>query len=76
MAQKKYLHLNIRHSSNEHNSSGRLFDVVGNLLGYTSDDMDYLFEHKELPEQEVQEEVQEEEEQELPEQEVQEEEGE
>lgn len=27
----------------------RLFDVVGALLGYTSDDMDYLFEHRELP---------------------------
>ena len=27
----------------------RLFDVVGQLIGYTSDDMDYLFEHKELP---------------------------
>lgn len=27
----------------------RLFDVVGQLLGYNSDDMDYLFEHKELP---------------------------
>lgn len=27
----------------------RLFDVVGHLLGYTPDDMDYLFEHKELP---------------------------
>ena len=27
----------------------RLFDVVGQLLGYTSDDMDYLFVHKELP---------------------------
>jgi hypothetical protein len=27
----------------------RLFDVVGLLLGYTSADMDYLFEHKELP---------------------------
>ena len=27
----------------------RLFDVVGQLLGYTSSDMDYLFEHKELP---------------------------
>lgn len=27
----------------------RLFDVVGQLLGYTSDDMDYLFEYKELP---------------------------
>ncbi len=27
----------------------RLFDVVGQLLGYTSDDMDYLFEHNELP---------------------------
>ena len=30
----------------------RLFDVVGQLLGYTSDDMDYLFKHKELPEEE------------------------
>lgn len=29
--------------------SGRLFDVIGALLGYTSEDMDYLFEHKELP---------------------------
>lgn len=28
----------------------RLFDVIGQLLGYTSADMDYLFEHKELPE--------------------------
>lgn len=27
----------------------RLFDVVGALLGYTPADMDYLFEHKELP---------------------------
>lgn len=27
----------------------RLFDVVGALLGYTPDDMDYLFENKELP---------------------------
>lgn len=27
----------------------RLFDVVGALLGYTSDDMDYLFENKALP---------------------------
>ena len=27
----------------------RLFDVVVALLGYTSSDMDYLFEHKELP---------------------------
>lgn len=27
----------------------RLFDVVGALLGYTSQDMDYLFENKELP---------------------------
>ena len=31
----------------------RLFDVVGNLLGYTPENMDYLFEHKELPTQEV-----------------------
>lgn len=30
-------------------SSVRLFDVVGQLLGYTPADMDYLFEHKELP---------------------------
>lgn len=27
----------------------RLFDVVGQLLGYTPEDMDYLFAHKELP---------------------------
>lgn len=27
----------------------RLFDTVGQLLGYTSDDMDYLFLNKELP---------------------------
>lgn len=27
----------------------RLFDVVGALLGYTPDDMDYLFKNKELP---------------------------
>ena len=27
----------------------RLFDVVGALLGYASEDMDYLFEHKQLP---------------------------
>ena len=30
----------------------RLFDVVGQLLGYTPADMDYLFQHKELPEEE------------------------
>ena len=30
-------------------SGMRLFDVVGALLGYTPQDMDYLFEHKELP---------------------------
>ncbi len=29
----------------------RLFDVVGQLLGYNSSDMDYLFLTKELPEQ-------------------------
>lgn len=28
----------------------RLFDVVGGLLGYTTEDMDYLFQNKELPE--------------------------
>lgn len=27
----------------------RLFDVVGALLGYTPDDMDYLFKNKQLP---------------------------
>lgn len=27
----------------------RLFDVIGALLKYTPDDIDYLFEHKELP---------------------------
>lgn len=27
----------------------RLFDVVGALLGYTFDDMDYLFQNKKLP---------------------------
>lgn len=27
----------------------RIVDTIGDLLGYTSDDMDYLFEHKELP---------------------------
>lgn len=31
------------------NSGMRLFDVVGQLLGYTSEDMDYLFINKELP---------------------------
>lgn len=33
----------------------RLFDVVGALIGYTSDDMDYLFINKELPEKPVEE---------------------
>lgn len=27
----------------------RIFDIIGALLGYTPDDMDYLFENKELP---------------------------
>ena len=27
----------------------RIVDTIGALLGYDSDDMDYLFEHKELP---------------------------
>lgn len=31
----------------------RLFDTVGQLLGCSSDDMDYLFVHKELPVKEV-----------------------
>ncbi|MBR2735630.1 MAG: hypothetical protein IKE05_05510 [Clostridia bacterium] len=31
----------------------RLFDVVGALLGYTPQDMDYLFEHKELPNEHI-----------------------
>lgn len=26
-----------------------LIDIIGAKLGYTSDDLDYLFEHKELP---------------------------
>ena len=30
----------------------RLIDTVGALLGYTSQDMDYLFENKELPKKE------------------------
>ena len=30
-------------------SGMRLFDIVGALLGYTPADMDYLFENKELP---------------------------
>jgi hypothetical protein len=30
----------------------RLFDIVGALLGYSTDDMDYLFENKELPDNE------------------------
>ena len=30
----------------------RLFDIVGALLGYTPDDMDYLFKNKELPDNE------------------------
>lgn len=34
-------------------SGMRLFDVVGALLGYTPADMDYLFENKELPQEEV-----------------------
>ena len=34
-------------------SGMRLFDVVGQLLGYTPDDMDYLFENKELPQSEA-----------------------
>jgi hypothetical protein len=29
----------------------RLFDVVGALLGYSTEDMDYLFEHGQLPTQ-------------------------
>ncbi len=33
--------------------NNKLFDVVGQLLGYTPEDIDYLFEHKELPENEV-----------------------
>ena len=35
----------------------RLFDTVGQLLGYSPADMDYLFEHKELPISEVQNEL-------------------
>lgn len=36
-------------------SGMRLFDVVGQLLGYSSDDMDFLFENKSLPSDEQQE---------------------
>ena len=32
-------------------SGMRLFDVVGGLLGYSVEDMDYLFENKELPQE-------------------------
>jgi len=32
--------------------NNKLFDVVGGMLGYTAEDMDYLFENKELPESE------------------------
>jgi hypothetical protein len=31
----------------------RIVDTIGALLGYTPEDMDYLFENKELPEKEV-----------------------
>ena len=34
---------------NDLTSGIRLFDVVGALLGYTTEDMDYLFINKELP---------------------------
>ena len=27
----------------------RIIDMVGAILGYTPEDMDYLFEHKQLP---------------------------
>jgi hypothetical protein len=30
-------------------NGNRIVDMVGLLLGYTPADMDYLFEHKELP---------------------------
>ena len=30
-----------------------LIDKIGLMLGYSSDDIDYLFEHKQLPESEV-----------------------
>ena len=33
-----------------------LVDIIGSSLGYSSDDMDYLFEHKEFPKQESEEE--------------------
>ena len=33
----------------------RLFDIVGDLLGYTPDDMDYLFENKQLPSKDTEE---------------------
>lgn len=33
-----------------------LIDTIGGMLGYTSEDLDYLFEHKEFPSQEESEE--------------------
>ena len=32
-----------------------LIDQIGLMLGYTSEDLDYLFEHKELPPKEIEE---------------------
>jgi hypothetical protein len=40
-------------------NGNRIVDMIGLLLGYSSEDMDYLFEHKQLPpvqEEEVEEE--------------------
>ena len=34
-------------------NGNRIIDMIGLLLGYTSADMDYLFEHKELPAKET-----------------------
>lgn len=35
--------------ANEYYRGNPLIDMVGNLLGYTKEQLDYLFEHKELP---------------------------
>ena len=35
--------------ANDYFRGNPLIDVIGQTLGYTSEDLDYLFEHKELP---------------------------
>lgn len=38
--------------ANEYYRGNPLIDLIGEKLGYTSDDLDYLFQNKELPKQE------------------------